>query len=500
MLNAVIYARYSSDNQREESIDAQLRVCRRHCEDRGYRIIHEYIDEAFTATNDRRPDYQQMMKDAKKGTFQVVVFHKVNRNARNEYDYYYHKMQLIRAGVTVEYAGQAFDTQTPEGQLMENQLVGMAAYFSRNLSKEVKKGQQENALKCVHNGGTPPLGYDVGEDRHYIINEREARTVRLIFDMYVAGERYPDIIEECHRRGYTTKAGREFKNNSLHDILANQKYAGFYVYGKHRGPRNMPRNSHAVSDDACIIKDGMPAIIDMETWQKACDRMSEKKMARGSLRTRVEYLLAGLIKCGLCGKNMQGNSYKKKLKNEVRQYFYYRCPCGAKLIDGKMLESRVIDIIRRSILNPRTTQSLVKSINAQLESSNMEFTTEANSIKSEITSLEQSNDRLMGLLESGDIPDLLIARIKKNSEKISIARQRLAELKAYSQELLSPDKVTAVINSWKVTRNGDGLKAMINTFTRSVTVYDDHVDIDLYLCIGPSEYTSEKLHKTVAIK
>ena len=66
MLNAVIYARYSSDNQREESIDAQLRICRRHCADRNYRIIHEYIDEAFTATNDRRPDYQQMIKDALK--------------------------------------------------------------------------------------------------------------------------------------------------------------------------------------------------------------------------------------------------------------------------------------------------------------------------------------------------------------------------------------------------------------------------------------------------
>lgn len=499
MLNAVIYARYSSDNQREESIDAQLRVCRKHCEDKGYRIIHEYVDEAFTATNDKRPDYQQMMKDAKKGGFQVVVFHKVNRNARNEYDYYYHKMQLIRAGVTVEYAGQSFDTTTAEGQLMENQLVGMAAYFSRNLSKEVKKGQKENALKCVHNGGVPPLGYDVGPDRHYVINEDEARTIRLIFEMYVNGAKYPDIVNECNRRGYTTKAGREFKYNSLHDILANQKYAGFYVYGKTRGPRNMPRNGHGISDDAHVVKGGMPAIIDMETWNKACERMKGLKRGTGSYSAKESYILSGVIVCGQCGHKMQGTRYKHKLKDKVKEYFYYRCVhCDAGPVKGHMIHNKVIDTIRHTIFNSRQIGVIVKSINKQLESSNMEFAAEIKSLQAQIVSLEQSNDRLMGLLETGEISDILIARIKKNSEKASIARQRLAELNDYGRELLSVEKVKAVINAWKMTNNEDGLQAMVNTFVRSVTIYKDNIDIDLYLAIGSYEYTSEKLKATVA--
>lgn len=498
MLNAVIYARYSSDNQREESIDAQLRICRRHCEDRNYRIVHEYIDEAFTATNDRRPDYQQMIKDAKKGGFQVAVFHKVNRNARNEYDYYFNKMQLIRAGVTVEYAGQAFDTTTAEGQLMENQLVGMAAYFSRNLSKEVKKGQNENALKCVHNGGTPPLGYDVGPDRHYVINEQEARAVRLIFDMYTNGSRYPEIVDECNRRGYTTKSGGEFRYTSLHDILANQKYAGFYVYGKNRGPRNMPRNGHRNCEDACVIEGGIPAIIDMDTWKKACACMDKHKRAPGSVRAKVEYLLSDLITCGECHQKMQGNSYRHQLKTKVKEYLYYRCPNCGRQIKGRPLEKQVIDVIRHSILNNRHIRSIVDSINVKLEESNMEFTAEIHSLQSQIATLEQSNDRLMGLLETGEISDLLIARIKKNSEKASAARQRLAELKEYSREVLSVEKVKAVINNWKMTNNEEGYNAMINTFVRSVTVYKDNIDVDLYLCIGSNEYTSEKLKKSLA--
>ena len=118
-MNAVIYARYSSDNQREESIDAQLRICRKYCREKNYIVIHEYVDEAYTATNDKRPAYQQMIADSKSHTFQVAVFHKVNRNARNEFDYYANKAKLIRNGVTIEYAGQAFDSTTAEGQLME---------------------------------------------------------------------------------------------------------------------------------------------------------------------------------------------------------------------------------------------------------------------------------------------------------------------------------------------------------------------------------------------
>lgn len=499
MKNAVIYARYSSDLQREESIDAQLRICRKHCEERGYNIVHEYIDEAFTATNDRRPDYQQMMKDAKKGGFQVVVFHKVNRNARNEYDYYFHKMQLNRAGVTIEYAGQAFDVQTPEGQLMENQLVGMAAYFSRNLSKEVKKGLQENALKCLHNGGTPPLGYDVGPDKKYVINESEARTVRLIFNMYVNGKSYTEISAECNRRGYKTKAGTELRKTSLYDIIGNRKYAGFYVYGKIKSTPNMPRNSHSEDKDMYIIENGIPPIISLETWEKACERRAEKKRVKGSFRAKVNYLLAGLIKCGECGHRMQGSNYKNVLKNgEIIKRYYYRCVhCKAKGINGVYLEKQVITAIRQNILNPQNAITLTKSINQQLEATSTDIKAETSSLQAKIISLEQANDKLMNLLETTDISELLIARIKKNSESITAARKRLGELKTQCQEEISTERVKFIISTWSNVNDDDGLRAMVNTFIRSVIVYSDHVDIDMFLPINSSEYTSNELKKTI---
>ena len=226
--------------------------------------------------------------------------------------------------------------------------------------------------------------------------------------------------------------------------------------------------------------------------------MDKHRRAPGSVRAKVEYLLSDLISCGECGCKMQGNRYKSKLKDRVKEYLYYRCPNCGRQIKGRPLENQVIDVIRHSILNNRHIRSIVDSINVKLEESNMEFAAEIHSLQSQIATLEQSNDRLMGLLETGEISDLLIARIKKNSEKAAAARQRLAELKEYSRELLSVDKVKAVINNWKMTNNEEGYKAMINTFVHSVTVCKDNINVDLYLCIGSHEYTSEKLKKSLA--
>jgi DNA-directed RNA polymerase subunit RPC12/RpoP len=260
----------------------------------------------------------------------------------------------------------------------------------------------------------------------------------------------------------------------------------------------MPRNGHKNCEDACVIEGGIPAIIDMDTWKKACACMDKHRRAPGSVRAKVEYLLSDLISCGECHQKMQGNSYRHQLKNKVKEYLYYRCPNCGRQIKGRPLEKQVIDVIRHSILNNRHIRSIVDSINVKLEESNMEFTAEIHSLQSQISTLEQSNDRLMGLLETGEISDLLIARIKKNSEKAAAARQRLAEIKEYSREVLSVEKVKAVINNWKMTNNEEGYKAMINTFVRSVTVYKDNIDVDLYLCIGSNEYTSEKLKKSLA--
>lgn len=501
MKKAVIYARYSSDNQREESIDAQLRVCRKHCADKGYIIFHEYVDEAYTATNDNRPAYQQMLRDSGRKEFQVAVFHKVNRNARNEYDYYMNKAKLMSNGVKIEYAGQSFDTSTAEGQLMENQLVGMAAYFSRNLAREVKKGQHENALKCVHNGGTPPLGYNVSPmTRRYIVNEIEADIVRFIFDAYAAGKKYPYIIGECKRRGYKTKRGRDFGYNSLHDLLRNKKYIGIYTYGRVRGSRNMPRNSHRNSSDVVEIENGLPAIIDMDTWSRVQDRMDEKSNARGSLHAKVTYLLSGLIVCGKCGKRLVGNNYRKLVKNGSRNmHRYYRCKeCKGIHISKERVEQYVIELVKSNITGKRKIKSIVSAINKELDKDDTEHASELAAIQKELASIDKANDNLMTFIESGELSDIIKQRLLKNSERASKLRARESEIFSAKRPKITADEIAEVLKAWQDVSDDEGLKAMLHTFVQAVVIYPTKIEVDMCIAMNGIHYstTSSGKNKT----
>lgn len=183
------------------------------------------MDEAKSARDVLTRDaYNQMLADAISHQFDVIIFHKIDRNARNEFNYYTFKHTLSTLGIGHEYAAQNIDF-SPEGQMMESMLVGFAAYYSRNLAKETKKGLNENAYKAQFNGGRPPLGYKI-VDKKYVIEPTEAEAVKLIFEMYLAGHGYGIIAHTLAAKGFKTRDGRNFGKNSLYDILGNEKYTG----------------------------------------------------------------------------------------------------------------------------------------------------------------------------------------------------------------------------------------------------------------------------------
>ena len=502
-MNAVIYARFSSDNQREESITAQLRICRAYCRRKGYTVVQEYCDEAFTATNDRRPAYQQMFRDAKKGGFNVAVFHKVNRNARNEYDYYFNKMKLLRWGVTIEYAGQSIDMDTPEGQLMENNLVGMAAYFSRNLAKEVKKGQHENALACVHNGGTPPLGYNVGPDKKYIVNDIEAPIVRLIFSMYAKGATYGEIQSACNERGYKTKRGAFFGKNSIHDLLRNKKYIGIYVYGKTTGGKMRPRNSHHTASDVMEIPGGMPAIIDSKTWGLAQERLAGRIHSRGSMHSKAMYLLSGLITCGECGSSLVGNRYMGTHRSLGKKlYSYYQCSrslntnvkCRIKTMKKEWIESLVISYVKETISTPKKITAVVNAINEKIRREKKHNNSELNALQREEMSLQKKIENLLQIIETGEISDVIRDRIKFNKFRLDEISSRIIQINAAADTQLDSKQVRTVLNIWNDTDDEEGLRSMLETFVKKVTVHSDHISIELYLDVGGQKYESDNLN------
>ncbi|GAA0092100.1 hypothetical protein UT300009_21290 [Paraclostridium bifermentans] len=152
-------------------------------------------------------------------------------------------------------------------------------------SKEVAKGQKENALKALHNGGDALLGYDVAYDKTYIVNEEEGQAVKIIFDRYVQGYSYIKIIDELNDLGYKTKRGNKFGKNSLHGILNNEKYTGVYVFNKSQIKGvNGKRNGYKQKYEGEIIRveDGMPQIIGKEVFKQAQEMMQKRKDAYGN--------------------------------------------------------------------------------------------------------------------------------------------------------------------------------------------------------------------------
>ena len=231
MLKAVIYARYSSHNQREESIEGQIRECQAYAERNGFIIIGEYIDRALSGKTDNRADFQRMIRDSEKGHFQAVIMYTLDRFARNRYDSAMYKARLKRNGIKVYYAKQYIPDE-PEGIILESVLEGYAEYYSENLSRNIKRGMMENALACKVTGGTTLLGYTIGQDKTYVIDPAGAKIVKEIFQLYADGHSAKEVIDHCNKQGYRTARNTQFNKNSLRTILTNEKYIGVYRYGE----------------------------------------------------------------------------------------------------------------------------------------------------------------------------------------------------------------------------------------------------------------------------
>ena len=175
---AVIYARFSSHNQTEQSIEGQLRVCYEYAERSGYKVVGEYIDRALTGRSDDRPDFQRMILDSRKKAFQYVIVYKLDRFARNRYDSAIYKHKLKLNGVKVLSAMENIG-DNPESIILEAVLEASAEYYSVDLSQKIKRGSRESALKGQFLGGQVPFGYKV-VDHQLVINEVKAPIIFLL--------------------------------------------------------------------------------------------------------------------------------------------------------------------------------------------------------------------------------------------------------------------------------------------------------------------------------
>ena len=492
-MKAVIYARYSSDNQREESITAQIRACTEYCKHKKMVIVGTYADEARSALTDNRPEFQRMISDAKTGLFDVLVIHKLDRFARNRYDSAFYKRELHKAGARIDSVLERLD-DSPESVLMESLLEGLAEYYSKNLAREAMKGMKETALQAKHCGGIPPLGFDV-ENKQYIINEWEAGAIRLIFEMYDSGVGYSKIIDELAAKGYKTKAGRPFAKNSLHDILKNEKYIGMYIFNKRQGRTSDGRknNRRQKSEEEIIrIPGAMPAIIDENLFRRVQAKMTSRQQnsEKARLRAKTVYLLSGLVFCGSCEAAYIGNTITR---NGVR-YGYYECgarnrtrTCSNRRVKKSELENIVIQEIEQTIFAPEVREEFTEKVLDYYVSNTKKDNSERDYLEKEIAKINIVIGNLVKAIESGNISNIIMEQLQGREQELTMYKNRLRELDAQQEFEFGRDEIMVYLEhlskQFKETENEEQLKSLVQSFTEKVIVYEDRFDIVLKIVL-----------------
>ena len=367
--------RYSSTMQNDMSIKAQYRAIKKFCKLNGYKIINKFVDEAQSATTDKRPAFQKMIQECQKGGVYAVIVHKLDRFARNMSDSIAYKLLLEKKDIKLISVTEPINN-TPEGALMEGILSTLNEFYSKNLAREVQKGKMEIAYNGLHTGGLPPYGYDV-VDRRYVINEEECRAVRMIFDMFIYDYSYQQIANKLNALGYRTKKGNKFNKNSFGSILANaEKYTGVYIYNRAASKySDGTRNSHRYKDDEDIIRlrEHMPSIITEKTYNAVLDKIALNKELSGTYHTKRYYLLNGLIKCGECGRAYTGNT--SCAGRNKQEYSTYRCggyrdnECMNKAVNIDYLNDYVLTLLIDIIFDEKNYRSIIKSINKKFSKS-----------------------------------------------------------------------------------------------------------------------------------
>ena len=325
MKTAVIYARYSCDNQTEQSIDGQLRVCEEYAQRNNILILNTYIDRAMTGTNDNRPDFQKMLKDSARKEWDYVLVYKLDRFSRNKYETAIHKKTLRDNGVKVLSAMENIP-DTPEGIILESLLEGMNQYYSAELAQKVSRGMKETRRKGYFQGGPLLYGYKL-DGRKIVIDENDAEVVRYIYSEYAKGKFVKQIIQELTERGIYYK-GKPFITNSVYNILRNEKYSGVYKHGEE------------------IIDNMYPQIVPQSTFDIV--RAKVMKNRNGRQCVHVDFLLRHKLICGNCGHTLNGESGTSKNGSKV---YYYKCSgrkkhladCNKSMVRKEVIEELVIN-------------------------------------------------------------------------------------------------------------------------------------------------------------
>lgn len=454
MKTAVIYARYSSDSQSEQSIDGQLRVCYDYAKNNNIVIIDTYIDRAMTGTNDARPDFQRMLKDSSKKAWDYVLVYKLDRFSRNKYEMAMHKKTLKDNGIKL-ISAMEYIPDSPEAILIESMLEGYAEYYSAELSQKVKRGMNESRQKGQFTGGNLLYGYRL-ENKKIFVDDDKAPIVNYIFEQYANGMYVEHIIEYLTSKGILNK-GKPFAKSTIYGMLSNEKYIGITRHNDEVFTNIYPR----------IVSQSVFDIV-----RKKTDENHYGKHIRD-----VTYLLKSKMRCGLCGNTITSESGTARNGTIQR---YYKCAgrkskksnCQLKPIKKDILERIIIETTLKSFKSQETINILADRL-VNLHTQQEEDQSLCNTLEKEKNSIVSSINNLINCMEQGIITSSTKTRLIELESKLNTINKSIELEKSKNKLEITKEDIISFIKRYIKKGTEPFIKALI----KEIVIYEDRIEI-----------------------
>ena len=456
MKTAVIYARYSSDNQTEQSIEGQLRVCEEFAKNNNIIILDTYIDRAMTGTNDLRPDFQRMLKDSKKKEWDYVLVYKLDRFSRDKYETTIHKKTLRDNGIKLLSAMERIP-DSPEGIILESLLEGMNQYYSAELSQKVKRGMRETRLKGNFQGGNLLYGYKL-DGRKIVPDENAQEIVQYIFEQFANGIYVKDIIHSLTIKGIKNR-NKPFARNTVYSMLRNEKYIGIYRH----------------EDE--IIDNMYPQIISKELFEKV--REKTRVNLKGSRSVKTTYLLRNKLICGYCGMPITSESGTTRLGNKI---YYYKCSgrkthhnnCNKKTLRKDILEEFVLEQLITKLSEPNIQDIIVNGL-IDIQKTFSENNKELNLLLKEKKKCQDTLNNLLKAVEQGVVNKTTNTRMQELESQLEEIEKEILIEKSKSSIYIPESEIRKF---YKEALKRESLM-LINYIVKEIRLYNDKIDIIL---------------------
>jgi DNA invertase Pin-like site-specific DNA recombinase len=494
-MQVAIYARVSTGRQAENelSIPDQLRQMRQWAERSGHIVAKEYIEPGNTATDDKRPVFQDMMLDAeqKPAPFQLIVVHSFSRFFRDMVEAALYEKKLGKSGIKLVSITQHI-ADDAAGEMQKRIIMMFDEYQSKENAKHTLRGMQENARQGYFNGSRAPFGYKTiaaGQTgvhgrikKKLAIEDSEAAIVKDIFALYVHGINSPrmgmkEIAKHLNQRNLTMR-GKPWRIQKIHDMLSSTTYAGWHVFNR------TDSKSFKRKDESEWVKVPVPVIIDQELFDKVTKLRSVlTPMKSAPRRENSPNLLTGLLHCGCCGATMV------KITAKNNRYRYYKCSsrisqgntvCKSPNFPMEKLDNLVLQAFKDKIYTSDHIHAVIDTMRSHAKHHDGEDKHRIKKLETEAKEIEQAENKLYEAIEKGilELDDKLKTRVRQHKARQEAIATELATLHRQHQtpmQTLTPQKIEAIsrVLNKRFATSMPFSRAYLKATVKEITVTDD---------------------------